>query len=158
MRPKERSHENSDQENIEAKLFLCQLIADNLTQLLNSGSIHKESEKLYLFGVIEPHLTWTNRYLVDPLTLISDKLFQNCNVTFSSYRFSYEKAADNASGAYCSPCSNFRRMQCFLFTQMRIFGIPKSPVLFINDSIQMKMCLICEPDAAHIKSVVVDHC
>ena len=57
MRPKERSHENSDQENIEAKLFLCQLIADNLTQLLNSGSIHKESEKLYLFGVIEPHLT-----------------------------------------------------------------------------------------------------
>ncbi|GBL79030.1 hypothetical protein AVEN_48983-1 [Araneus ventricosus] len=46
----------------------------------------------------------------------------------------------------------------FLFTQMRIFGTPKSPVLFIHVSIQVEMCFIREPDAANIKSFIINHC
>ncbi|GBN51850.1 hypothetical protein AVEN_119715-1 [Araneus ventricosus] len=41
---------------------------------------------------------------------------------------------------------------------MRIFGILKSPVLFIHESIQVEMYFICEPDAANIKSFIINHC
>ncbi|GBL99134.1 hypothetical protein AVEN_64128-1 [Araneus ventricosus] len=77
----------------------------------------------------------------------ADKLFQNFNVTFTRDRFSREKRVDNASSAYRNPSSNFRRMQWSLFAQMRIFGTPESPVLFIHESIQVEMSFICEPDA-----------
>ncbi|GBM59115.1 hypothetical protein AVEN_255655-1 [Araneus ventricosus] len=49
-------------------------------------------------------------------------------------------------------------MQWFLFTRRRIFGTPKSPVLFIHESIQVEMSFICEPDAANIKSFIINHC
>ncbi|GBN93209.1 hypothetical protein AVEN_32487-1, partial [Araneus ventricosus] len=41
---------------------------------------------------------------------------------------------------------------------MRISGTPKFPVLFIHESIQVEMCFICEPDAANIKSFIINHC
>ncbi|GBN72553.1 hypothetical protein AVEN_123376-1 [Araneus ventricosus] len=76
---------------------------------------------------------------------------------FTRDRFSREERTDNASAAYCNPSSNFRRMQWFLSTQMRIFGTPKSSVLFIHESIQVEMCFICEPDAANIKFFIINH-
>ncbi|GBL97853.1 hypothetical protein AVEN_26966-1, partial [Araneus ventricosus] len=90
--------------------------------------------------------------------LCADKLFQNFNVPFTRDRFSYEKRADNVSAAYRNPSSNFRRMQWFLFTQMRIFGTPKSPVLFSDESIQVEMCSSVnqmQPTSNHSLSIIV---
>ncbi|GBN12471.1 hypothetical protein AVEN_118300-1 [Araneus ventricosus] len=90
--------------------------------------------------------------------MCADKLFQNCNVTFTRDRLSHEKRAVNASAAYRNPSSNFKRMQWFLFTEMRIFGTSKSAVLFIHESIQVEICFMCESCAVNIKSFIINHC
>ena len=53
--------------------------------------------------------------------------------------------AENASTACRCPNSNFGRMKLFGLSQIEILRTPKSPVLFINESIKMEMCFIGEP-------------
>lgn len=55
----------------------------------NSRSIPQERQNLLGCGVVESPLAWTTKSLVSPPTLVL--WWENCNVPFSSDRFSYEK-------------------------------------------------------------------
>ncbi|GBM27492.1 hypothetical protein AVEN_157195-1 [Araneus ventricosus] len=158
MRPIESSHKESYLANMEANPFLCQYIWDNPTLLLFPKYSSRKRNTFSVRCGREP--SCMNHSILGRSCVLTkcSKIVMYCNVTLTRDRFSHEKRADNPSAAYRNPSSNYRRMQWFLFTQMRIFGTPKSPVLFIHESIQVEMCFICEPDAANIKSFIINHC